>query len=325
MRSYNIRPKKPFVLRKPDGSIAAGSLVYAYKNPKPGEWIEVINENTDFRNPTSYTNTVRITYPNAVSAQAFGDYTKLFLKKLGYAANDTLLSLSVCADDINAPSFVDEMNLGQHPLSLNEYLGPFMSGGLAGYPHTGATGLGAYASHVTNTGNLFVMNMPHIGISSNGTVGSIIRKGQTGQNTSCGAVSAAVSWAINNAGTPVQSNFPDDYQQFFLTNIIAQSANRTLLAPLTGSVTPAQMVIATEIIRAAGQDFLTVSTRGIKSIGGTNLINGSTRDIFFMSGTFINVDDGYEAYIDVVSFQKLAKGASTFTDLTTTFKAGLPK
>jgi hypothetical protein len=26
-----------------------------------------------------------------------------------------------------------------------------------------------------------------------------------------------------------------------------------------------------------------------------------------------------------VSFQKLAKGASTFTDLTTTFKAGLPK
>lgn len=324
MRSYNTKPKKPYVLRKPAGDIAAGTLTFAYKNPKPGEWIEVINENTDFRNPSSYTNTVRVTYPNAVSAQVFGEYNKLFLKNLGYAANNTLMSLSVCSDDINAPMFVDEKNLGQHPLSLNEYLGPFMSGGLAGYPHTGITGLGAYASHVTDTGNLFVMNMPHIGISSNGTVGSIIRKGQTSQNTSCGAVQAAINWAINNAGLPVQANFVDDYQQFFITNILASVTNRALLAPLTGSATAAQMGIATEILRAAGQTFL-VGTTGIKSIGGTNLINGSTRDIFFMSGTFINVDDGYEAYIDVVSFQKLAKGASTFTDLTTTFKAGLPK
>jgi hypothetical protein len=324
MRSYNTKPKKPYVLRKPDGSIAAGTLTYSFKKPKPGDWIEVLNENTEYRNPTSYTNTVRVTYPNAVSAQAFGEYTKKFLKNLGYPANDTLMSLSVCSDDINAANFVDNDNLGQHPLSLNDFLGPFMSGGLAGYPHTGITGLGAYASHVTNTGNLFVMNMPHIGISSNGTVGSIIRRGQTGQNTSCGAVQAAINWAINNAGLPVQANFADDYQQFFITNILASVTNRGLLAPLTGSATSAQMVIATEILRAAGQTFL-VGTTGIKSIGGANLINGSTRDIFFMSGTFINVDDGYEAYIDVVSFQKLAKGASTFTDLTTTFKAGLPK
>jgi hypothetical protein len=324
MRSNNTKPKKPYVLRKPDGSIAAGTLTYSFKKPKPGDWIEVINENTEYRNPTSYTNTVRVTYPNAVSAQAFGEYTKKFLKNLGYAANDTLMSLSVCSDDINAANFVDNDNLGQHPLSLNDFLGPFMSGGLAGYPHTGITGLGAYASHVTNTGNLFVMNMPHIGISSNGTVGSIIRRGQTGQNTSCGAVQAAINWAINNAGLPVQANFADDYQQFFITNILASVTNRGLLAPLTGSATSAQMVIATEILRAAGQTFL-VGTTGIKSIGGANLINGSTRDIFFMSGTFINVDDGYEAYIDVVSFQKLTKGASTFTDLTTTFKAGLPK
>ncbi len=322
MRSYNTKPKKPYVLRKPAGDIAAGTLTFAYKNPKPGEWIEVINENTDFRNPTSYTSTVRVTYPNAVSAQAFGEYNKLFLKNLGYSANDTLMSLSVCSDDINAPMFVDEDNLGQHPLSLNEYLGPFISGGLAGYPHTGITGLGAYASHVTDTGNLFVMNMPHIGISSNGTVGSIIRKGQTGQNTSCGAVLAAIGWVGANAGLPSQANFVDDYQQFFITNILASVGNRALLSAATGN--PAKMVVATEILRAAGQTFLLGAT-GIRSAAGTNAINGSTRDTFFMSGTFINVDDGYEAYIDVVSFQKLPKGTSTWVDLTTTFKAGLPK
>jgi hypothetical protein len=322
MRSYNRKPNKPFVLRKPDGSIAAGTLTFAYKNPKPGEWIEVINEDTDFRNPTSYTNTVRVTYPNAVSAQAFGDYTKKFLNNLGYAANNTLMSLSVCSDDINAPMFVDEANLGQHPLSLNEYLGPFISGGLAGYPHTGVTGLAAYASHVTDAGNLFVMNMPHIGISSNGTVGSVIRKGQTTQNTSCGAVLAAINWVAANSGLPVQSNFADDYQQFFITNILASVTNRALIAAATGD--PAKMVVATEILRAAGQTFLLSST-GIRSAAGTNVINGSTRDTFFMSGTFINVDHGYEAYIDVVTFQKLPKGTTTWVDLTTTFTAGLPK
>jgi hypothetical protein len=323
MRSYNNKPKKPYVLRKPDGSIAAGTLTFAYKNPKPGEWIEVINENTEYRNPTSYTSTVRVTYPNAVSAQAFGEYTKRFLKNLGYAANDTLMSLSVCADDINAPNFVDEDNLGQHPLSLNEFLGPFMSGGLAGYPHTGITGLGAYASHVTDTGNLFVMNMPHIGISSNGTVGSIIRKGQTSQNTSCGAVLAAITWVLANGSAPTFPSvaFPDnDYQQFYLTNILYST--KAALAAL--STTAARMVAATETIRAAGQTFL-LGASGIRSAAGTNAINGSTRDTFFMSGTFINVDDGYEAYIDVVSFQKLPKGTTSWVDLTTTFKAGLPK
>jgi hypothetical protein len=323
MRSYNTKPKKPYVLRTPDGSIAAGTLTYSFKKPKPGDWIEVLNENTEYRNPTSYTNTVRVTYPNAVSAQAFGEYTKKFLKNLGYSANNMVTSISACSDDLNGPNFVDYDNIGQGPNSVNEFLGPFYSGGLAGYPHTGITGLGAFASHITDTGALFVINMPHIGISNSGVVGQSLRRGQTTLNTSCGAVLAAITWVAANGSAPTfpSTPFPDnDYQQFYLTNILYSFKSALAALPDTA----ARMVYATEKIRDAGQTFL-VGTTGIKSIGGANLINGSTRDIFFMSGTFINVDDGYEAYIDVVSFQKLAKGASTFTDLTTTFKAGLPK
>jgi hypothetical protein len=313
MRSYNTKPKKPYVLRKPAGDIAAGTLTFAYKNPKVGEWIEVLNENTDFRNPSSYTTTVRVTYPNAVSAPNFGEYTKKFLKNLGYPANNTLMSLSVCSDDINAANFIDNDNLGQHPIALNNYLGPFMSGGLAGYPHTGITGLGAYASHATITGNMFVLNMPHIGISSNGTVGSILRRGQTTQNTSCGAVLAAITWVGANSGLPLQANFPDDYQQFYLTNILASTTNRALLTAATG--TPAKMVVATEILRAAGETFLLGAS-------GISAISGNTKDVFFCSATFINVDDGYEAYINVNTFKKWTVAAG-WVDLTTTFKAGL--
>jgi hypothetical protein len=126
-------------------------------------------------------------------------------------------------------------------------------------------------------------------------------------------VAAAVNWAINNVGTPVQSNFPNDYQQFFLTNIIAQPGNRTLLAPLTGSVTPAQMVIATEIIRAAGETFLTGAT-GIQAIGGL------TKDVFFCSGIFINVDDSYLPYITITSFKKWTV-AGGWVDITSAFNS----
>lgn len=314
MRSCNRKPKKPYVLRIPDGAIAAGSLTFAYRNPKPGEWIEVINECEDYHNSSSYTNTVRVTYPNAVYAEQFGLYTKKFLKGLGYSPKDTLMSLSVCADDINATNFVDVNNIGQQPMSLNEFLGPFMSGGLAGYPHTGITGLGAYASHVTSTGHLFVLNMPHIGISSNGTVGSIIRRGQTGQNTSCGAVLAAITWVLGSSIAPTfpSTAFPqNDYQQYYLTSILFPTK-----AALTAlSTTATRMVAATETIRAAGEIFLTGST-------GIQAISGNTKDVFFCSGTFINVDDGFTAYVDINTFKKWTVAAG-WTDLTTSFKAGL--
>ena len=313
-RNGNNKAKKPYVLRTPDGAVVAGSLTFAYKPPKTGDWIEVMNEAKYYNNPGIYDARVKAIYPNAIYAQDFGLHVKRFLKKIGYPASNTLMSLSVCADDVNAPNFTNVDNLGQHPLSLNEFLGPFMSGGLAGYPHTGITGLGAYASHATDTGNLFVMNMPHIGISSNGTVGSIIRRGQTGQNTSCGAVLAAVTWVLANGSAPTFPSvaFPvNDYQQFLLTDILFPT--KAALAALT--TTAARMIAATETIRTAGETFLTGVT-GIQAIGGLN------KDVLFCSGTFINVDDSYLPYISINSFKKWTV-ADGWVDILADFNSGI--
>jgi len=312
MISCNRGGKKPYVLRV-DNRVVAGSLTYAYHTPIPGDWIEVINECEEYCNPLSYTLTVRLTYPTAVAAQQFGLYTKKFLKNLGYRANDMVTSISACADDLNGPSFVDVDNIGQGPTSVNEFLGPFYSGGLAGYPHTGLTGLAAFASHATDTGALFVINMPHIGISQSGVVGQSLRRGQTTLNTSCGAVQAAINWVAANVGLPVQTNFPDDYQQFFLTNTLASVTNRALLA--AAITNPEKMIVATEIIRVAGETLLLGAT-------GIQAISGNTKDVFFCSGTFINVDDNFTAYVNINTFKKWTV-AGGWTDLTTTFKAGL--
>jgi len=312
MISCNRGGKKPYVLRV-DNRVVAGSLTYAYHAPIPGDWIEVINECEEYCNPRSYTNTVKLTYPTAVAAQQFGLYTKKFLRNLGYAANNMVTSISACADDLNGPSFVDVDNIGQGPTAVNEFLGPFYSGGLAGYPHTGLTGLAAFASHVTDTGALFVINMPHIGISANGAVGQSLRRGQPALATSCGAVQAAINWVASNTGLPVQTNFNDDYQQFFLTNILASVSSRALLAAATTN--PTKMVVATEIIRLAGETLL-LGTSGISGI------SGNTKDVFFCSGTFINVDDGFTAYVNINTFKKWSVAAG-WVDLSTTFKAGL--
>ena len=332
MRSNNTKPKKPYVLRKPDGSIAAGTLTYSFKKPKPGDWIEVLNENTDFRNPTSYTNTVRVTYPTAVSAQAFGEYTKKFLKNLGYSTNNTLMSLSVCSDDVNAPNFLDNDNLGQHPLSLNDFLGPFMSGGLAGYPHTGVLGLQAWASHITANGSLFLTNMPHIGISQVGNVGRMWRRGKTQAQSltdnTCGAVVTAAQWVMTNlagGSAPVRGSgvFANNDQYFVLANILYTNRATLCSTPYNFVLDPtkygAGVKLATEYIRADADTFLT----GASGIIAANV--GSNVDVFFCSGTFINVDDGYEAYIDVNKFEKWNSTTGWSTTLTALFKAGLPK
>ena len=48
-------------------------------------------------------------------------------------------------------------------------------GGLDGFPFTGLTGMGAFASHVPDDGAVFVYYGPHIGITKDGVIGEIHR------------------------------------------------------------------------------------------------------------------------------------------------------
>jgi hypothetical protein len=193
-----------------------------------------------------------------------------------------------------------------------------MSGGLSGYPHTGILGIQAWGSHITNTTNgaLFFINMPHIGISQVGNVGRVWRRGKTQAQSltdnTCGAVATAIGWVAANALAPVVANFPNDYQNYTLCAILFPFKAALAAIPTYG----AQMVYATEKIRLASDTFLT----GASGIIGANV--GTGIDVFYCSGTFINTDDGYNAYIDVTSFKKY-NSVGGWVDLTTQFLAGL--
>ena len=311
---------RPYALKNPKtNTVVPGALVLSNIKPVSGDWFPVVQGiERNVVNPVSYDNTVKITYPSCVNSQRFGDHAKAFIQAKGYTPDNVVLSESICSDDIDGPVYSDIRNIGQTPASQNDFLGPFMSWVLSGYPHTGILGIQAWGSHITNTTNgaLFFINMPHIGISQVGNVGRVWRRGKTQAQSltdnTCGAVATAIGWVAANALAPVVANFPDDYQNYTLCAILFPFKAALAAIPTYG----AQMVYATEKIRLSADTFLT----GASGIIAANV--GAGIDVFYCSGTFINTDDGYNAYIDVTSFKKY-NSVGGWVDLTTSFLAGL--
>ena len=318
---YKTGPLRSYAQKSSERNLelVPGSLVSSYKKPATGNWFHVIAEtNAYVANPSDYDATVQITYPAAVSAQRFGQYAKEFIQSKGYTPDNIVLSNSICSDDVDGPIYSDISNIGQTPASQNQFLGAFMSGGLAGYPHTGILGIQAWGSHVTTTtqGGLFMINMPHIGISRAGEVGRIWRRGKTEAQSltdnTCGAVATAVAWVAANGSAPVATNFLNDYQNYTLCSILFPF--KAALAALT--TYGEKMVFATEKIRLAGDAFLTGATGIISANVGAGI------DAFYCTGTFINSDDGFNAYVEVTAFKKY-NSVGGWVDLTTEFLAGL--
>ena len=84
---------------------------------------------------------------------------------------NTLFSHSVCPDEINHEE-------GDITDELIKHFGEiFYLGGLGGIPFSGKTGFGAYASHVPDGGNIFVLFAPHCAVSEQGHCGYYHRHG----------------------------------------------------------------------------------------------------------------------------------------------------
>ena len=322
---------KPYARFLRNGEIVPGSLGLYTHAPKVGIWKEV--QPVEYFNKTTqhYLDVVQTTYPDAVLAQHLATRLQLFLSDRGVKTSDTVLNLTVCSDDVNASEFADINNIGQNPPALNSYLGPFMGGGLAGYPHTGALALQAWQSHATTMtptdGPLLLINMPHIGVTqqadlvtANDNVGRMLRRGKTSatSDNTCGAVVTAANWVMTNgsggsAPTRGAGVFADNDQYYTLANILYTNRATLCSAPYNFVLDPtkysAGVKLATEYIRAAS--FTDLKNTLIPVLTGQ-------KDLYFLSGTFINVDDGYAPSIN---FNELwLRNSGTWTDLTTDFR-----
>lgn len=127
---------------------------------------------------------IRQQYPNALttvdSVNRFIDYVEA---TLDLEPSQVMLADSICSDDVNSI---------QYPARTAEFLGPFKMGGLDGFPFTGLTGMGAFASHVPDEGAVAIYYGPHIGITKDGAIGEIHRHGQQRTTSCCGAAKGAL-------------------------------------------------------------------------------------------------------------------------------------
>jgi hypothetical protein len=264
---------------------------------------------------TAYTETVRISYPNAVLSSQWSITTDAFITSKGYSPNTIVYAEGICADDVDAPKYFGVDNIGQFPTGMNSFLGPFMSGGLAGYPFVGTVGFGAWASHVASTsgGTLFMSSMPHIGISQLGEVGRMFRRGKTGSTTdnTCGAVAGAIGVTVAATSAPNIGDWSDNYQFYKLLDILYPYQSI-----LTGITYGDQMLSATTIIRDAATTFITDNLPAATTASTSN-------DVFFCSGTFINTDDGYESYVDINEFKRFVYSSQTWVDMTSEYLSQL--
>lgn len=164
---------------------------------------------------------IRQWYPHAIttidSVNLVIDY---FEDELMLEPGQIMFADSICSDDVNSI---------QYPVRTHEFLGPFKMGGLNGYPFTGLTGMGAFASHVPDGGAVFVYYGPHIGITKAGTIGEIHRIGQHVNSSCCGAAKAALGKLL--AGQIKAGEISEmDYQMNTLEQILLRQQARILQA-----------------------------------------------------------------------------------------------
>lgn len=282
----------------------------------------------------AYTTTVRnVTvdggyqpFSGAVLTEVWGTYTTQYITDEGIPSTDIVLAEGICSDDVDASKVPN--NIGGWPNSINSFLGPFQSGGLAGYPFVGSVGYGAFASHVTSTGTLFVTSTPHIGVTEDGRSGRMLRRGKADSITdnTCGAVAGAIDQVVNQlSSAPDQNNAPfnnENYSFWKLTDILWPF--KSTLSGFTGTseeIYNKQMIFATETIRDSAYEYIIANLPAATEANTTN-------DVYFLSGIFINSDVSsgttqFESYVVVDKVMKYEFGIG-WGDITINYKSGLP-
>lgn len=211
-------------------------------------------------------------YPKAESGLTLTTRTlESFSKKFHLAPEQILLVTSICADDINNIKF---------PPNARTMLGPFILGGLDGFPFGGLTALKAAVGHIPDDGALLIFYGPHIGIDGEGNPGKIMRPGQHHASDCCGAANGAMRKVLAQG---VQKKDPSalDYQQETLEQILLSKKNLIETSP-NPSVTSAEIIY--EASRSRLIELLDLVNPACKTVimMGAIVINGNESDVSFV-------------------------------------------
>ncbi len=220
---------------------------------------------------------IRNHYSNAITTiDSVNQLIDFIEEKLDLEPTQVMLADSICSDDVNSI---------QYPARAHEFLGPFKMGGLDGFPFTGLTGMGAFASHVPDEGAVFIYYGPHIGITKTGTIGEIHRFGQSKNSGCCGAAKGALQKLLTNQIE--KGNVTDmDYQMNTIEQILLAEKER-----ITAAAVPLKE--ATEVIYEA------IDKRINELVAATKY---NCKFVILMGAILINSDSDMGSYTSTKRF-----------------------
>jgi len=111
---------------------------------------------------------VKSTFPGAMTNGDLVIRTVAILHQGGFDSSNTLLTTSLCSDEL-AKRLGDDFS--------QVYGNTYLLGGLAGFPFAGNIGFETMALHMPDDGFCFLVYGPHVGITREGVVGSVERTG----------------------------------------------------------------------------------------------------------------------------------------------------
>ena len=154
-------------------------------------------------------------FPKAIRNKELVEKVSVSLTKYDYGSN-SLLATSLCSDELARPLETDfKAVYGEH----------FSMGGMAGFPFAGVTSFQAMAAHVPDGGSCLIVYGPHVGVDTNGVVGTVERRGRVVGGACCG--SAVVAYGNVTAvhkgevePTPLPTDSLDAQQAFVRTMLL---------------------------------------------------------------------------------------------------------
>jgi len=237
-------------------------------------------------------------YPDAFRTRYFIEAFLAFTRvTLGIGEKQIAFLTSICSDDLNSVQLPD-----------TKMVGPFMQGGLDGYPFAGRTGLGAFSHHLPTGGAAMMFFGPHVGVTQTGQVGKVIRPGQTSPSDCCGAAAGALRKLEADQITPKHpSRFAeDDYQQEKLEQLVLKHKAAILGAGPQGG--PQRFIRMSEVLNQEERESMTQLLSGVHF----------EAPAFLFGGILLNEDAPNESSIALRSAGRVDRGK--YEDVTEKFK-----
>jgi hypothetical protein len=227
-------------------------------------------------------NKVKEIFPGALSNAELITKVSETLADNGFTKEKTLLTTSLCCDEVNRPLGRDFSDM---------YGLRFNMGGLSGFPFGGAVSFGAMASHIPDGGSTIVVYGPHVGIDSKGTVGTVERRGRAKGGACCGSAAAAAGYVSSVLKGATPATLPDDVidaQQYFVGKLLLPYAEQLEEAAdkeveLPYALYGAQSELVARIIEAGASG---VTDGQIAVIGGIQINTPSGFTDYYMPLSF---------------------------------------